>query len=158
MGMIQAVQASNPRLGMGPWLKELERVCRECDVLLAFDETVTGFRMAWGGGHVYYGIKPDLVTYGKVIGGGMPIGCVGGRTEIMRRFGTALNGLFPLAEVATGLTGDAPIAADGKAENVGGFGAIGTFNGFPLALAAGVATLRILERRKDEVYPWLEST
>jgi glutamate-1-semialdehyde aminotransferase len=114
--------------------------------------------MAWGGGHVYYGITPDLVTYGKVIGGGMPIGCVGGRAEIMRRFGTALNGLFPLVKEAAGTFGDAPIALGGKAENLGVFGAIGTFNGFPLALASGVATLRILERRKAEVYPWLEST
>ena len=68
-------------------------MCRECDVLLAFDETVTGFRMAWGGGHVYYGVTPDLVTYGKVVGGGMPIGCVGGRSSIMRRC-ALLFGLF----------------------------------------------------------------
>ena len=134
------------------------QVCRECDVLLAFDETVTGFRMAWGGGHVYYGVTPDLVTYGKVIGGGMPIGCVGGRASIMRRFGSALNGLFPLAENALAAAEDAPIAAGGKAESVGVFGAIGTFNGFPLALASGLATLRVLQRRKEHVYPWLEAT
>ena len=64
---IQAVQASNPRLGMGPWLQELARVCKECDVLLAFDETVTGFRMAWGGGHVYceptHGLLETLTYY-----------------------------------------------------------------------------------------------
>jgi len=135
MVMVQAVQASNPRLGMGPWLRELAEVCQECDVLLAFDETVTGFRMAWGGGHVYYDVKPDLVTYGKVIGGGMPIGCVGGRAAIMRRFGTALNGLFPLADGAASGS-DEPISAGGMAEGSGVFGAIGTFNGFPLALVS----------------------
>jgi hypothetical protein len=156
--------------------------------------------MAWGGGHVYYDVTPDLVTYGKVIGGGMPIGCVGagkllsfvpfsheetiicqdrlgtthkgrlrkktsllwlfpagGRAAIMRRFGTALNGLFPLAE-GSAPAADEAIAARGKAEEVGVFGAIGTFNGFPLALASGIATLSILKRRKEEVYPWLEAT
>ena len=144
MVMVQAVQASNPRLGMGPWLRELAEVCQECDVLLAFDETVTGFRMAWGGGHVYYDVKPDLVTYGKVLGGGMPIGCVGGRAAIMRRFGTALNGLFPLADGAASGS-DEPISAGGMAEGSGVFGAIGTFNGFPLAL---VSTERLrIDRR-----------
>jgi glutamate-1-semialdehyde aminotransferase len=159
MVMVQAVQASNPRLGMGPWLRKLEAVCRECEVLLAFDETVTGFRMAWGGGHVYYGVAPDLVTYGKVIGGGMPIGCVGGRAAVMRRFGTAVNGLFPLVSADPGDPPRAePVAGDGQPEVHGVFGAIGTFNGFPLALASGVATLRELERRKDVCYPWLEAT
>jgi glutamate-1-semialdehyde aminotransferase len=174
--MVQAVQASNPRMGMGPWLRELAAVCRECGVLLAFDEIVTGFRMAWGGGHVYYDVLPDLVCYGKVIGGGMPIGAVGGRAAVMERFAHALNGLFPVADdgvarrvraaraeqkwqgrdVAAATPGE--VARAGLANVQGVFGAIGTFNASPLSLAAGVAALNVLWQRKDAVYPWLERT
>ena len=71
-------------------------------------------------------VKPDLVTYGKVIGGGMPIGAVGGRREIMGRFGTALNGIFPLATPASDQEVDRSIAGAGVAEEIGVFGAIGS--------------------------------
>ena len=66
------------------FLEGLRRVTRECGVLLAFDEVVTGFRLALGGAQEYYGVVPDLVAYGKALGGGMPIGVFGGQAEILQ--------------------------------------------------------------------------
>jgi glutamate-1-semialdehyde 2,1-aminomutase len=65
------------------FLEGIRKVCSECDVLLIFDEVVTGFRLAYGGAQAYYGVVPDLVAYGKALGGGYPIGAFGGRREIM---------------------------------------------------------------------------
>ncbi len=65
------------------FLEGLREVCTLQDVLLIFDEVVTGFRLAYGGAQEYYGVMPDLVAYGKALGGGYPIGAFGGRTEIM---------------------------------------------------------------------------
>ncbi len=67
------------------FLEGLRAVCDEHDVLLIFDEVVTGFRLAYGGAQEYYGVIPDLVAYGKALGGGYPIGAFGGRTDIMDR-------------------------------------------------------------------------
>jgi glutamate-1-semialdehyde 2,1-aminomutase len=61
----------------------LRALTRECNVLLIFDEVVTGFRLAYGGAQEYYGVVPDLVAYGKALGGGYPIGAFGGRQDIM---------------------------------------------------------------------------
>ena len=66
------------------FLEELREVTRSNNVLLAFDEVVTGFRLAYGGAQEYYGVTPDLVAYGKALGGGYPIGVFGGREDIMR--------------------------------------------------------------------------
>ena len=68
------------------WLKELRKVCTECEVPLMFDEVYTGFRMAPGGAQQYYGVHADMVVYGKTLGGGMPCGVVCGKRELMRRF------------------------------------------------------------------------
>ena len=84
--LIDAVQGSNPRLDCGDFLKELQEVCRECNVLLLMDEVITGFRMAYGGAQEFYGITPDLATYGKAVGGGMPIGAIAGPSHIMDVF------------------------------------------------------------------------
>lgn len=65
------------------FLEGLRALTRECDALLIFDEVVTGFRLAYGGAQEYYGVVPDLVAYGKALGGGYPIGAFGGRREIM---------------------------------------------------------------------------
>ena len=65
------------------FLEGLREVCTKNDVLLIFDEVVTGFRLAYGGAQEYYGVIPDLVAYGKAMGGGYPIGAFGGRAEIM---------------------------------------------------------------------------
>ncbi len=65
------------------FLDQLRALCDELKVLLIFDEVVTGFRLAYGGAQEYYGVVPDLVAYGKALGGGYPIGAFGGRGEIM---------------------------------------------------------------------------
>jgi glutamate-1-semialdehyde 2,1-aminomutase len=65
------------------FLESLRVLTRECNVLLVFDEVVTGFRLAYGGAQEYYGVVPDLVAYGKALGGGYPIGAFGGRRDIM---------------------------------------------------------------------------
>ena len=67
----------------GGFLKGLRKLCDDNQALLVFDEVMTGFRIAGGGAVEKYGIKPDLVTYGKIIGGGLPVGAYGGRDEIM---------------------------------------------------------------------------
>ena len=68
------------------WLKALRQVCTERDIVLIFDEVFVGFRLAAGGAQEYFGVRADMVTYGKSLGGGLPIGVVCGRTELMRRF------------------------------------------------------------------------
>jgi glutamate-1-semialdehyde 2,1-aminomutase len=68
------------------WLKELRAVCTERNIVLIFDEVFVGFRVARGGAQEYFGVRADIVTYGKTLGGGLPIGVVCGRHELMKRF------------------------------------------------------------------------
>jgi glutamate-1-semialdehyde 2,1-aminomutase len=68
------------------WLKQLRAVCNEHNIVLIFDEVFLGFRLAPGGAQEYFGVRADLVTYGKTLGGGLPIGVVCGRQHLMRRF------------------------------------------------------------------------
>lgn len=97
------------------FLPGLREVCDQYGSVLIFDEVMTGFRVALGGAQAYYGVKPDLTTLGKVIGGGMPVGAFGGQRAIMER-------LAPLGNVYQG----------------------GTLSGNPVAMAAGLATLEII--------------
>jgi glutamate-1-semialdehyde 2,1-aminomutase len=101
----------------GDFLSILRDECTAHGALLIFDEVMTGFRVARGGAQEIYGIKPDLTALGKVIGGGLPVGAFGGRGEIMDR-----------------LSPDGPVYQ------------AGTLSGNPLAMAAGLAQLRELER------------
>jgi glutamate-1-semialdehyde 2,1-aminomutase len=94
------------------FLERLRELCTQYAVVLIFDEVMTGFRVARGGAQELYGIRPDLTTLGKIIGGGMPVGAFGGRREIMER-------LAPLGPVYQA----------------------GTLSGNPVAMAAGLATL-----------------
>src|SRR5215469_12837142 len=71
------------------WLRKLRQVCTECAIPLIFDEVFSGFRLAPGGAQEYYGVQADMIVYGKTIAGGMPIGVVCGRKELMRRFDPA---------------------------------------------------------------------
>ena len=70
----------------GEWLRQLREVCSACDVPLIFDEVYTGFRLAPGGAQEYFGVRADMVVYGKTVAGGMPIGVVCGKKALMRRF------------------------------------------------------------------------
>jgi glutamate-1-semialdehyde 2,1-aminomutase len=102
------------------FLKKLRELTAQNGIVLIFDEVITGFRFCFGGYQNLIGIKPDLTCLGKIIGGGMPVGAIGGKKEIMER-------LAP--------TGDVYQA--------------GTLSGNPLAMSAGIATLNILKEKAD---------
>jgi glutamate-1-semialdehyde 2,1-aminomutase len=121
--IVEPVQGGNPQSEQGEWLSKLADVCREAGVLLIFDEIITGFRLALGGAQKWFGIKPDLATYGKVLGGGLPIGAIAGRADIMEAF----------------VAHHSPAYAAGREAFC-----TGTFNGNPMSVAAGTATLRHL--------------
>jgi glutamate-1-semialdehyde 2,1-aminomutase len=74
------------REAYGEWLKKLRTVCSERGIALIFDEVFVGFRLAPGGAQEYFGVRADMVTYGKTLGGGLPIGAVCGRKDLMKRF------------------------------------------------------------------------
>jgi len=74
------------RAAYAAWLKELRAVCSERGIVLIFDEVFVGFRLARGGAQEYFGVRADLVTYGKSLGGGLPVGVVCGRSDLMKRY------------------------------------------------------------------------
>jgi len=98
------------------FLQAMRELCTRHGAVLIFDEVMTGFRVALGGAQAHYGIQPDLTTLGKVIGGGMPVGAFGGRRDIMQK-------IAPLGPVYQA----------------------GTLSGNPVAMAAGLATLRLIQ-------------
>ncbi len=102
-----------PREG---YLQHLRDLCTKHGAILIFDEVMTGFRVALGGAQARYGVAPDLSTFGKIIGGGMPVGAYGGRADLMRQ-----------------------IAPSGPIYQAG------TLSGNPVAMAAGLATLELLQ-------------
>ncbi len=128
--IVQPVQNTVPRDDNAEFLHGLLEVCRDCGVLMLMDEVVTGFRIAYGGGQEAYDITPDLATYGKALAGGMPIGALTGRAEIMAPLGLGWG-------------------------NPEGVFSGGTFSGNPLTMAAGIAALRHMRDNKDELYPAL---
>ncbi|WP_048084352.1 glutamate-1-semialdehyde 2,1-aminomutase [Archaeoglobus profundus] len=101
------------------YLKEVRKITAENDVLLIFDEVITGFRLALGGAQEFYGIEADLTTLGKIAGGGLPIGIFGGRREIMEH-----------------------VAPSGNVYQAG------TFSGNPLSLTAGYTTVKFMIENK----------
>jgi glutamate-1-semialdehyde 2,1-aminomutase len=95
--LVEPVQGSNPSADVGPFLDSLRHTCSSCGVLLAFDEVVTGFRLSPGGGQERFGVQGDLAAYGKIIGGGLPVGLVAGTGQVMdeaRRMGVFFGGTF----------------------------------------------------------------
>jgi glutamate-1-semialdehyde 2,1-aminomutase len=111
------------------YLEGLREMTQAHGALLILDEVMTGFRVSLGGAQQIYGIKPDLTTLGKIVGGGLPCGAFGGRADIMQS-------LAPLGPVYQA----------------------GTLSGNPLAMAAGIATLKHLITHEEGVYNGLEST
>ena len=79
-------RAGFDRASYTAWLRELRAVCDERRIVLIFDEVFVGFRLAPGGAKDYFGVQPDLVTYGKTLGGGLPVGVVCGRGDLMKRY------------------------------------------------------------------------
>ncbi|MBR6625659.1 MAG: aminotransferase class III-fold pyridoxal phosphate-dependent enzyme, partial [Mailhella sp.] len=99
------------------FLEGLRELCTQNGTILVFDEVITGFRLSYGGAQGRFGIMPDLTTFGKIIGGGLPVGAYGGRADLMKH-----------------------VAPQGEVYQAG------TLSGNPLAMAAGLATLNILKR------------
>jgi len=81
-----ARSAGFDRAAYTDWLHKLRRVCSERGIVLIFDEVFVGFRLAPGGAQEYFGVRADMVTYGKTLGGGLPVGVVCGRRELMKRY------------------------------------------------------------------------
>ncbi|HEX8445991.1 MAG TPA: aminotransferase class III-fold pyridoxal phosphate-dependent enzyme [Sphingomonas sp.] len=79
-------KAGFDRAGYADWLRRLRAVCTERGIVLIFDEVFMGFRLARGGAAAYFGVQPDMITYGKTLGGGLPVGVLCGRADLMRRF------------------------------------------------------------------------
>lgn len=110
------------------FLQGLREIADRYQSLLIFDEVITGFRLSLGGAQEYFGVKPDLTTLGKIIGGGMPLAAYGGRRDIMEM-------VSPLGDVYQA----------------------GTLSGNPVATAAGIATLEILEEGGESLYNRLQA-
>ena len=106
--------------GTREFLETLREETKKHASVLIFDEVMSGFRVARGGAQEFYGITPDLTTLGKIVGGGLPVGAYGGRKEIM-------DAVTPVGKVYQA----------------------GTLSGNPLATAAGIATLQVLEAESD---------
>lgn len=107
------------------FLEGLRQICSEEGIVLIFDEVMSGFRVAYGGAQELYGVTPDMTTLGKIIGGGLPVGAFGGKRELMEKLSPS-----------------------------GGIYQAGTLSGNPLAMSAGIATLKILQ--EDGFYRRLE--
>jgi len=84
--MAKRADAAADRAGYADWLRRLAETCREAGVVLIMDEIFTGFRLAPGGACEYFGVEPDMITYGKTLGGGLPVGVLCGRAALMKRF------------------------------------------------------------------------
>jgi amino acid adenylation domain-containing protein len=127
--MVEPIQSRHPEVQPRAYLQELRKITAQAGTALIFDEVVTGFRVALGGAQEYYGIRADLATYGKVIGGGYPIGVLAGKAEYLDT-----------------LDGGAWQYGDDSAPEVGMTFFAGTFMRHPLAMAAAKAVLHHLKQ------------
>lgn len=110
------------------FLETMRELTEKYGIVLIFDEVITGFRLSLGGAQEYYGIKPDMTTLGKILGGGFPIAACVGKEEIMKT-----------------------IAPSGKVYQAG------TYSGNPVSVTAGLETLRFLQDNGEHIYPEMES-
>jgi glutamate-1-semialdehyde 2,1-aminomutase len=111
------------------YLNEVRKITEQNDIILIFDEVVTGFRLALGGASEFYGLMPDLVTFAKALGNGLPVAAIAGKKEIMDKL--------------------APAGSVYQAS---------TFAGNPVSVAAGIATLETLTEAKNTIYPRIAKT
>lgn len=111
------------------FLNEIREITRQQDIILIFDEVVTGFRLALGGASEFFGIKPDLATFAKAMGNGFPIAAISGKKEIMEQF-----------------------APGGKVYQAS------TYAGNPISVSASIATIEMLMDAKNELYPRIAKT
>jgi glutamate-1-semialdehyde 2,1-aminomutase len=111
------------------YLNEVRKITEQNDIVLIFDEVITGFRLALGGASEFFGVIPDLATFAKALGNGMPIAAIAGKKEIMENL--------------------APAGAVYQAS---------TFAGNPVSIAAGIATLETLIEAKNTIYPKIART
>jgi glutamate-1-semialdehyde 2,1-aminomutase len=109
------------------FLNDIRKITREKDIVLIFDEVVTGFRMSPGGAQKYFSIKPDITTLGKALGNGFPIAAVGGKSEIMDM-----------------------LSPEGKVYQAS------TYAGNPISVTAGVSSIRTMNKLQSKLYPQLE--
>ncbi len=112
------------------YLRKLRVLTEDLGIVLIFDEVLTGFRLAYGGAQEHYGVVPDMTAFGKIAGGGLPLGGFGGREEIMNTLSPSRLGWQEICFHA------------------------GTYNAHPLGLASGLKTLNIL--KEENPYPYLE--
>jgi glutamate-1-semialdehyde 2,1-aminomutase len=111
------------------YLNEIRKITRQLDIVLIFDEVVTGFRLALGGASEFFGIKPDLATFAKAMGNGFPIAAISGKKEIMQQFGPG-----------------------GKVYQAS------TYAGNPISVSASIATIEMLMYSKNDLYPRIAKT
>lgn len=111
------------------YLNEIRKITRQLDIVLIFDEVVTGFRLALGGASEFFGIKPDLATFAKAMGNGFPIAAISGKKEIMQQ-----------------------LAPGGKVYQAS------TYAGNPISVSASIATIEMLMYSKNDLYPRIAKT
>lgn len=117
------------------YLAFLKEEATKAGALIIFDEIITGFRLALGGAQEFFNFKPDLVTMGKVLGGGLPVGAIGGRADVMAI--SSVENKVPKSDRVI----------------IGG----GTYSCNPLTMIAGISTLDTLKAKKDKIYPLIEA-
>lgn len=138
--LVETVQSRRPDVQPKEYLKKLRKLTEEKEIALIFDEVITGFRIGAGGAQEFYGIEADIVTYGKIVGGGMPIGIVAGKAKYMDSVDGGMwcygdKSVPPVSEKRTMVAG--------------------TFCHHGLAMAAANVVLKYIEENKDTLYPEL---
>ncbi len=126
MVIVEPAQGSNPRDDIRAFIEKLRQVTHDNRILLCFDELITGFRMSLGGGQEYWGVAPDIATYGKILGGGLPVGMIAGKKNIM--------------DVIKGTGNASPVFMGG------------TFSANPLVIYVGLKLISYLTENKKTIY------
>ncbi len=135
--LCEPIQGSNPKEGDVDFIRKLREVTTSCGILMAFDEIITGGRLDLGGFQKKYNIFGDIAAYGKIFGGGLPIGIVGGTKEVMSSI-------------------QDPEVRGSSTVNTGNVVLGGTFSGNPIVLSSAIKIIDLLEANKDTIYPYID--